>query len=200
MACSNKERNIIFSIDIDNTLGYNNELPYKSRFDMKRFKELTDNSIIVMGYNTWLSLPDRFKPLPNRYNIVITGRHFNDLNEQYRDEPNFIASSNWINVDNIILHNKDYDKVFIIGGKSLIENEIRYQHQYINNIYITLFETSINRYIKDKNNCVTIDESIIKFVMDNFNLLNEFSNQETVSILNNKVNGIYVHYSHYQQH
>ena len=38
--------------------------------DMKFFREQTTNNIVVMGYNTWLSLNE--KKLPNRENIVLT--------------------------------------------------------------------------------------------------------------------------------
>ena len=32
-----------------------------------------------MGYNTWLSIPDKFKPLDSRINIVITNNHYDDF-------------------------------------------------------------------------------------------------------------------------
>ena len=33
-----------------------------------------------MGYNTWKSIPEKYKPLPNRLNIIITKTHFNEFN------------------------------------------------------------------------------------------------------------------------
>ena len=52
-------------------IGYNNKLPWsKIEGDLPRFKALTDGKIVVMGRNTWNSLPK--KPLPNRTNYVIT--------------------------------------------------------------------------------------------------------------------------------
>ena len=39
---------------------------------MARFKELTTGHAVVMGRKTWESLPDRFRPLPDRRNIVVT--------------------------------------------------------------------------------------------------------------------------------
>jgi dihydrofolate reductase len=42
--------------------------------DQARFKALTLGSTVLMGRNTWESLPERFRPLPGRRNIVVTAR------------------------------------------------------------------------------------------------------------------------------
>jgi dihydrofolate reductase len=39
---------------------------------MRRFRALTMGSPVVMGRRTWESLPDRFRPLPGRRNVVVT--------------------------------------------------------------------------------------------------------------------------------
>ena len=60
----------IVAVDENWGIGFNGELLEKIPEDMKHFKELTTNSIVVMGRKTWDSLP--IKPLPNRLNIVIS--------------------------------------------------------------------------------------------------------------------------------
>jgi dihydrofolate reductase len=46
-------------------------LPWaKIQGDLPRFKRLTADKIVVMGRNTWDSLPK--KPLPNRINVVVS--------------------------------------------------------------------------------------------------------------------------------
>src|SRR3954466_11613351 len=47
-------------------------LPWHLPEDMRRFKELTTGSTVVMGRRTWESLPERFRPLPGRRNVVLT--------------------------------------------------------------------------------------------------------------------------------
>ena len=54
-------------------IGYENKLPWnKIQGDLPRFKALTTDKVILMGRNTWESLPK--KPLPNRTNIVLTSK------------------------------------------------------------------------------------------------------------------------------
>ena len=62
--------NAIVAVDNDWGIGFNGELLEHIPEDLKYFKELTMNNIVVMGRKTWESLPK--KPLPNRLNIVIS--------------------------------------------------------------------------------------------------------------------------------
>jgi dihydrofolate reductase len=62
---------LIVASDPDGGIGYNNKLPWsRIQGDLPRFKKLTSGKIVVMGRNTWDSLP--VKPLPNRTNYVVT--------------------------------------------------------------------------------------------------------------------------------
>lgn len=61
---------LIWAEDLSGGIGANNELLWHIPEDLKRFKALTSGSEIVMGYNTWVSLPT--KPLPGRTNIVLS--------------------------------------------------------------------------------------------------------------------------------
>jgi len=62
---------LIVACDPKGGIGYNNKLPWsKIEGDLPRFKKLTQDKTVVMGRNTWDSLP--IKPLPNRYNVVVT--------------------------------------------------------------------------------------------------------------------------------
>jgi dihydrofolate reductase len=62
---------LIVACDPKGGIGYNNKLPWTNlQGDLPRFKELTTGKVILMGRNTWESLPKR--PLPNRINVVVT--------------------------------------------------------------------------------------------------------------------------------
>ena len=65
----------MLACDSQGGIGKDNQLPWKKlEGDLPRFKELTENQIIVMGRNTWESLPEKFRPLPNRINVVVSSQ------------------------------------------------------------------------------------------------------------------------------
>ncbi len=47
-------------------------MPWHVPEDLAHFKEITAGAPVVMGRRTWESLPERFRPLPDRENIVLT--------------------------------------------------------------------------------------------------------------------------------
>lgn len=63
---------IISAIADNNAIGKNNQLLWNLPEDMKRFRDVTTGKTVVMGRNTWFSLPEKFRPLPNRKNVVVT--------------------------------------------------------------------------------------------------------------------------------
>ena len=66
----------IVAVDNNWGIGFNGELLERIPDDLKRFKQLTDDSTVVMGRKTWDSLPK--KPLPNRFNIIVTSQEADD--------------------------------------------------------------------------------------------------------------------------
>ena len=53
-------------------IGNDGAMPWHLPEDLAHFKELTLGSPVIMGRKTWESLPQRFRPLPGRRNIVVT--------------------------------------------------------------------------------------------------------------------------------
>lgn len=66
----------IVAVDNNWGIGFNGELLERIPNDLKRFKQLTDDSTVIMGRKTWDSLPK--KPLPNRFNIIVTSQEVDD--------------------------------------------------------------------------------------------------------------------------
>ncbi|RBY90933.1 dihydrofolate reductase [Blastococcus sp. TF02A-30] len=53
-------------------IGADGGLPWHLPEDLALFRRLTTGSTVVMGRRTWESLPERFRPLPGRVNVVLT--------------------------------------------------------------------------------------------------------------------------------
>jgi len=65
--------NLIVATGINGEIGKDNDLLWKKqRADMAMFKTLTNGATVVMGRNTWESIPEKYRPLPNRINIVVS--------------------------------------------------------------------------------------------------------------------------------
>jgi len=56
----------------DRIIGLEGDMPWKLSADLKRFKQITTGHTVVMGRKTWESIPAKYRPLPNRKNIVLT--------------------------------------------------------------------------------------------------------------------------------
>lgn len=68
--------NLIYARSLNGVIGRDGELPdWRIPGDLKRFKELTQDSVVIMGRKTWDSLPASSKPLPGRVNIIVTSKH-----------------------------------------------------------------------------------------------------------------------------
>lgn len=66
---------LVIACDPNGGIGYQNKLPWdKIKGDLPRFKKLTENRVVIMGRNTWDSLP--VKPLRNRTNYIVTSDPF----------------------------------------------------------------------------------------------------------------------------
>lgn len=53
-------------------IGRANELPWRLPQDLAHFRSVTLGAPVLMGRKTWQSLPERFRPLPGRTNVVLT--------------------------------------------------------------------------------------------------------------------------------
>lgn len=106
---------LIIACDPKGGIGFDSKLPWdKIQGDLPRFKELTTGKIVLMGRNTWDSLPK--KPLPNRTNWVKTSRPIDGIT----------------NPDNDVLAKEK--EVWLIGGAKMIES----YWEYIDEIHLSV--------------------------------------------------------------
>jgi dihydrofolate reductase len=63
---------IVVAYSANRVIGRDGGLPWRLPSDMKHFRELTMGGTVVMGRKTYASIPERFRPLPERRNIVLS--------------------------------------------------------------------------------------------------------------------------------
>ncbi len=121
-----KQISIIVAIDENYAIGKNNKLLWHLPEDLKRFKKITDGHTVIMGKNTYYSLPHR--PLPGRINIVLT-----DLGGEQIDNCLMAYS-----IDDVICKCDNDKENFIIGGASVYKQFFSYAQK----LYITKVHSS----------------------------------------------------------
>ena len=97
---------IIAAVAKNGAIGYKNKLIYWLPNDLKRFKALTTGHTIIMGRNTFLSLPKG--ALPNRRNVVLS-----------RSAKAFDGCDVYPSLEEALKHCTPDEDIYIIGGASV---------------------------------------------------------------------------------
>lgn len=100
---------LIAAVAKNRVIGNNNQLLWHLPEDMRHFRETTRGKPVIMGRKTWESLPDSFRPLPRRLNIVVS------RNYSYRAPGAMLAGS----LEEAIRRVGNEQEVFVIGGEEL---------------------------------------------------------------------------------
>ncbi len=138
----NRKFDIVVAHDSNNGIGYANQLAWHLPEDMAFFKQLTMGkhydhkpNIVIMGRKTYESIPQAFRPLKNRINIVLTQSKFN-----VSDNDTIIATSidNALFQANTLIQSGDANQIFCIGGKTVYEAMI--SNQYCRYLYVTVLD------------------------------------------------------------
>lgn len=114
---------LIAAMTPNRVIGHGNEIPWYLPEDLKLFKKITTGGIVIMGRKTWESIPEKFRPLRNRFNIILSTSVGNGV--VHKPDGTMWAASFKDAVDNLeALVNACDLKVFVIGGQSLYEQTI----------------------------------------------------------------------------
>lgn len=117
---------LIVAMDKNHGIGKNNDLMWHLPKDMRFFKSTTENQVVIMGRKNYDSIPEKYRPLSNRQNVIITRnkafKAINCLVFHTVDE----ALNHFVN---------DEREVFIIGGGEIYK--IAMNLEGLNKMYIT---------------------------------------------------------------
>jgi len=124
---------LIAALASNRAIGKDNALLWHLPEDMRHFRETTRGKPVIMGRKTWESLPESFRPLPGRHNIVVSrdpayqasgatlARSFEDAVQQAEAKTNA-------------------QEVFVIGGEELYSQAL----PFASRLYLTEIEQSFD--------------------------------------------------------
>ncbi len=129
------EFSIIVAMDKNWGIGKRGQLPWHVSADMKHFAEITKQidqpdrqNAVIMGRKTWESLPDKYKPLPGRVNVVLT-------RDNAYETHSLVVKANSLDEALKIAAQMKVEKVFVIGGGQIFEHAIA--HPNCRKLYVT---------------------------------------------------------------
>ena len=183
-------------------IGINNKLPWSIKEDLQYFKQqttfvphdesVTYKNVVVMGRKTWDSIPNNFRPLPQRINAIISRQDI-QIDDRHKDS---VFVSSWEKLlENTIKFQDDYNsghdnniliyQIFIIGGEEIYR--LALQTLKIHKLYVTEVynkfncDTFIDNYKThsyDKNDFVLSEVSKFKYSDNNhFRFLTYFNSK-----------------------
>ena len=106
---------LIAAISKNYVIGKNNDLPWHIPEDLKHFRDVTRGKTVLMGRKTWESIPEKFRPLPKRVNIVVT------RNKEYQVPESVVLFNNIEEA----LASRSNEEVMVIGGGGIYAQTIK---------------------------------------------------------------------------
>lgn len=131
---------IVVAMDANRGIGIGGKLPWNLPEDMRHFKEVTTRredpskmNAVIMGRKTWDSIPEKFRPLPERINVVISRSGDVLLG------PGVVKASG---LDDALAQLERYqdtvERVFVIGGEQIFR--LALAHEACRKIHLTRIE------------------------------------------------------------
>ena len=100
----------------NNVIGNKGKIPWHIPNDLMRFKGLTYNNVVIMGRKTFESLPEDYKPLPNRVNIILS------KDKSYKPKCCMVFDS----LKKALRKAGSDKEIFIIGGGEIYKEGLKY--------------------------------------------------------------------------
>jgi dihydrofolate reductase len=137
---------LIVAMDSQRGIGKNNDLMWHLPKDMRFFKDTTQGQIVVMGRKNYESIPEKYRPLPNRLNVVLT------RNKDFNAPDCLVFHS----LEACLTYFKEETErtVFIIGGGEI------YRMALASNIIDEMFITHVNHHYDAETFFAAFDENI----------------------------------------
>ncbi len=142
---------IIVVVSENNVIGRNNDLPWHLPADMKYFKDTTMGHCVVMGRKNFQSIPDKYRPLEGRTNIVVTRQ------KDFKAEDILVVHSIVEAID--LAKRKNETECFIIGGGEIFSQSLemcdcvfltRIHHVFEGDVYFPVLNPELWKEVSRK--------------------------------------------------
>ena len=111
---------LVWAQAANGVIGRDGKLPWYLPEDLAHFKSLTGTATVVMGRKTWESLPDRYRPLPGRRNLVVS--HRKDAVFPGAETAESLAA---------VLQAPPDEPIWVIGGATIYAASLDYADQVV---------------------------------------------------------------------
>ena len=120
-----KNISLIVAVTENMVIGKDNKLAWHLPDDMNYFSNMTKGHSIIMGRKNWESIPEKYRPLPDRKNIIVT------RNNNFKYKGATIVCS----IEKAIeeARSSEDEEIFIIGGGEIYKLGFK----YVDKLYIT---------------------------------------------------------------
>ena len=133
-----KPLDIIVAFERSRGIGKAGTIPWHLPADLKRFSEITKTTedpdkqnAVLMGRVTWESLPDKYRPLPHRRNIV--------LSTSLVELSGATVVRSFHSALRIINHDDSIERIFVIGGAQVYLSALDYAERlYVTELYVAI--------------------------------------------------------------
>ena len=125
---------LIVAVSENGVIGKDNDLIWHLPKDMKFFKDTTMGHHVIMGRKNFESIPHKYRPLPNRTNIVITRQ------SDYKAEDSIVVNS--VEEALKVAKSNGENEAFIIGGGQIYK--LALEANLIDRIYLTKIHHSFD--------------------------------------------------------
>jgi dihydrofolate reductase len=141
----NKKLSIIVASSLEYGIGYDNKMSWNIPEELKSFRHITTTCLrqntkncVIMGKNTWYSLPNAPSPLKGRINIIISACDYDKISKEIEGMPDAFV---FRTIDDALIYVESEDIIencFVIGGAQIYNTFLEKYIKHIKSIFWTI--------------------------------------------------------------
>lgn len=106
------------AVALNRAIGKDGRIPWMIPGEQELFKRYTIGKAVVMGRATWYSIPEKFRPLPGRLNIVLTSHP-----EEF-EKVRCMTAASVSEAIGLVVEGKLFDELVFVGGERVYEEGV----------------------------------------------------------------------------